>query len=413
MRWSRAAAATDHIQPTILKEDLVVARHILRRLVVSAHSVRKTGIAVHVHEALHALRQLINKRRHVLRSQGAVQSNAHGLGMADTGIEGFAGLARQGPATLVDQRAAHKDGNVQTAELQVLPDSIQRRLGIQSIENGLHHQDVGTTIHQANDLLEVSVHQLVEGDISRRRILHGWRDRARPVGRSNCTDHETGLGRILSRYLVAYLPSEPGAFVVQLVHIVLHLIVRHGNRRRAERVGTNQVRSALLEVLAVNALNDMRLGDGQHVVVALDVAAPILESVAAVFFLLQLIPLRVVLDHGAHRTIVDGNLGRKQRRDVLTQTVSTTDKVRERFRIKASILSIVDVHRVLRRDGRLGPDGSDLLVRQLRVEIRVGHVILGSLRRRQRRLHGRLGRDLVVVEFDSRVLCFRRWWCHL
>ena len=152
---SRSTASTDHIQPALLEEQLVGLCHVIGRLVVSSHSVRKTSIRIHVHETFHNLRQAFDKRNHVRRTQSAVQTNAHGLGVTDRGVESLTGLARQGTARLVYKGTRNKHRDIQTAHLQKLPKGIQGSLGVQCVENGLNHEDVGSSIHQSDSLFKV------------------------------------------------------------------------------------------------------------------------------------------------------------------------------------------------------------------------------------------------------------------
>ncbi len=73
--------------------------------------------------------------------------------------------------------------------------------------------------------------------------------------------------------------------------------------RRRKRIRLDDVRAGF-EVLRVNLRNDLRLGQQQQLVVALEVLAfPIAEALPAVIGLLQL----VALDHRAHRTVNDGD----------------------------------------------------------------------------------------------------------
>jgi len=75
------------------------------------------------------------------------------------------------------------------------------------------------------------------------------------------------------------------------------------------------------------------LSDAQHVIVALDIAGPVLEPVTTELLLPKLVLLGVVLDHGTHGTIIHGNPRIEQVCDVCTETVPPTDKVGEAFRI--------------------------------------------------------------------------------
>jgi hypothetical protein len=89
-------------------------------------------------------------------------------------------------------------------------------------------------------------------------------------------------------------------------------------RHRRKCVGTNQVRTIcntiLFKELLVNTADNMRLCD-----IALHGAIPILEALTVVLILVELVLLRIVPDHRAHRSIVNGNLTAEQLRDVRKQ----------------------------------------------------------------------------------------------
>ena len=72
----------------------------------------------------------------------------------------------------------------------------------------------------------------------------------------------------------------------------------HGNRGGVEGVGLNDV-GARIKISGMNLLDDRRLGQHQQIIIAFEIAWPILETHAPEVFLLQVI----ALDHGAHRAI--------------------------------------------------------------------------------------------------------------
>jgi hypothetical protein len=88
--------------------------------------------------------------------------------------------------------------------------------------------------------------------------------------------------------------------VVELVGELLHAVVGHRDDLGVERVGLDQVR-ACLEVLAVDAADQVGLGQAQQVVVPPQVTGPVREPLAAVVRLLELVPL----DHRPHGAVED------------------------------------------------------------------------------------------------------------
>ena len=94
--------------------------------------------------------------------------------------------------------------------------------------------------------------------------------------------------------------GQPGRLEVELVGEVLHAVVGQGDPLGVEGVGLDEV-GAGLEVCRVDAADDVRLGEAEQVVVALEVALPVGEPLAAVVGLAE--PL--ALDHRAHGAVHD------------------------------------------------------------------------------------------------------------
>ena len=324
-----STASSYHVQPSILKEDLVLPGHVLWGVIITTHGIGQASIGVHMDKALCCLGQSLNEGGHVLGSQGTVQTNTHGLGMANRGIESLSSLARKGSTRLVHKCPRNKHRNVQATEFEKLPNSIQGCLGIQGVKNGLHHEDVTSSIHQTNNLLKVGLHQLIKGHIAGRGVFHRGRNGGCSVSGTKSTHHKSGLGGILGCDLITHFTGQPGTLIVQLIGIGLHLIISHGNGSGREGVGTNQVGSTFLQVLSVDSRDDLGLGDTEHVIVSLDIAVPVLESFSTVFLFIQLVALGIVLDHSTHGTIIDGNLGCEELSNILTQAISTTNIMRE------------------------------------------------------------------------------------
>ena len=155
VRRRRAAAPAHHVHPPVLREHHVLARHVRRRVVVAAHRVRQARVRVHVHEALRAVREPLQERLHRLGAQGAIQPDAHGLGVPDRRVEALARLARQRPPALVHERARDEQRDVDARVLQELVHRVHRRLGVQRVEDRLHDQNVCAAVHQPDALLVV------------------------------------------------------------------------------------------------------------------------------------------------------------------------------------------------------------------------------------------------------------------
>lgn len=61
VRRRGAAAAAHHVEPLVLEELLVEHRHVHGSVVAATHRVRKTGVRVHVHEALDTVGRFTNR----------------------------------------------------------------------------------------------------------------------------------------------------------------------------------------------------------------------------------------------------------------------------------------------------------------------------------------------------------------
>jgi hypothetical protein len=91
--------------------------------------------------------------------------------------EGFGGLAREGAAAEIRDRARDQDRYLDTVILKILIDSEEGGLGIERIEDGLDQQQVRTAFEQTTHGLGISDHQLLEGDVAKTEIIDIRRDR--------------------------------------------------------------------------------------------------------------------------------------------------------------------------------------------------------------------------------------------
>ena len=184
-----------------------------------------------------------------------------------------------------------------------------RRLGVERVEDRLDQNDVGAAVDQADDLLGVGVAQLVERHGAEAGIVDVGRDRGGAVGRAERAGDEAALA-VDALGLQRRAAGETRAVAVELVDHLLHAVVGLGDRGRGEGVGLEDVRAGD-RIGEVDVLDRLRLGQGQKVVVALEMALAADEALAAEMVLLE----RELLDLRAHRAVEDENaLARRRRR---------------------------------------------------------------------------------------------------
>ena len=140
--------------------------------------------------------------------------------------------------------------------------------------------------------------ELVEAHVAGARVVDVGRDGRRTRGRAERPRDVPRLVRRLRRGLVGHPAGEPGRLEVELVGQLLQAVVGEGHRVGVEGVGLDDV-GARVEVLAVDRGDDVGLGEGEQVVVALEVGGPVGEALAAV----ALLGRPVALDRRAHRAV--------------------------------------------------------------------------------------------------------------
>jgi hypothetical protein len=190
------------------------------------------------------------------------------------------------PEMMIGQRLPRSSNRVRQAKIAALALSVSK----------IDQEQIRPAVGQAARLLEVGRDQLVVGDVALGRIVHVRADAGRAVGRADGAGHEARALRRRGR--VRRLARHARGGHVHLVRQRLHPVIGHGDALRVEAVGLDDVRAGG-EVLAVDLADDRGLGQHQQVVVALEVVRPVLEALAAVLGLAQL----VTLDHRTHGTV--------------------------------------------------------------------------------------------------------------
>ena len=210
-------------------------------------------------------------------------------------------LAGQQPAGFVGDGARDHHGHVDAARLADFRDRVERRLGVQGIEDGFDQQQIGAAVEQAIDLLAIGLAQIVEGDGAVAGIGNVGRDRGGTVGRAERAGDKALLA-VLGAHPLGGGARQFGALAIELIGEVRHLVIGLRDRGRGKRVGGDDV-GAGAQVGGVDVFDRPGLGQDQQVVVAADVAVKIRKTFAAEGGLVEL----QALDHGAHGAVEHQN----------------------------------------------------------------------------------------------------------
>ena len=196
------------------------------------------------------------------------------------------------PEMITGQRRPRSSKSVSTAKIAALALRVSKIVSMISRSAPPSTQAVGR--------LEVRRDQLVVGHVAGAGVVDVGRDRRGPRRRAERAGDVARALRGRLGHLVAHRPRQPGRLEVELVGELLHAVVGQRDRVGVEGVGLDEV-GAGLEVLAVDAGDDVRLGEREQVVVADQVARPVREPLAAVARLVRPVPL----DRRTHRTVDD------------------------------------------------------------------------------------------------------------
>ncbi len=192
------------------------------------------------------------------------------------------------PEMMTGQRRPYSSKSVSTAKIAALA------LRVSKIVSIISRSEPPSTRPRRG--IEVRRDELVEGHVAGARVVDVGRDRGRAGRRA---ERAGDVPRPLrGRDLVRDPAGQPRRLEVELVGQLLHAVVGQRDRGGVEGVGLDDV-GAGLEVLAVDAGDDLRLGERQQVVVALQVARPVGEPLAAVARLGG----TVALDRGTHGAV--------------------------------------------------------------------------------------------------------------
>ena len=217
MLRSRAATAAHQIEPSFFGPVPQGPAEIFGTHVVAAKFIGQTGIGVGKSGERRKARQFFNKRTHLLRPKGTVDAYRDKVGVGDRGKKSLKGLAGKRAPAPVRNRHGGQDRQANSALLEELGDGKEAGFQIQRIKSGLRQEKIHSPIHQAADLIVVSLNQLVEGHGPKGRVVDVGREGGGPVGRANGAGDEARLVRRPPSHPVDGLARDSGRSDIQCV----------------------------------------------------------------------------------------------------------------------------------------------------------------------------------------------------
>ena len=271
--------------------------HEFRAFVIGAEFVGQTGIGIGAHQRIGDAADVGDMRAQIFRAERAVEADGDRLGVPHRIPERLGQLPGQQAAGFVGDGAGDHHRHVDAARFRDFGDRVQRRLGVERIEDGFHQQQVDAAIEQAVDLLAIGGAQIVEGHGAKTGAGNIRRDRGGAVGRADGAGDKARLA-VFGGHAVRGGAREFRAFAVHLIGDAGEVVIGLRDRGRGKRVGGDDV-GAGAQIIGVDILDRLRLGQDQQVVVAAQVAMEILETLAAKRGLV----IFQRLDHGAHGAV--------------------------------------------------------------------------------------------------------------
>ena len=147
-------------------------RHGLRALIVLPKFVGETGVRVGTDADVSDLA----KGRHVLAelfgTEGAIQTDGQGVGVAQGGPEGFRGLPGKGTPGGIRDGAGQDQGQGNAALFEGVLHGEDRRLGIKRVEDGFDEDEIHAPVDEGKGCLFIGGDKLIEVDVSKARVVH-------------------------------------------------------------------------------------------------------------------------------------------------------------------------------------------------------------------------------------------------
>ena len=329
----RAAAAADDVDQAVAREARDQAGHLVRRFVVAAEFVGQAGVGICRDERLRDASDFLEVFAHGRRAQRAIEADRERPRMAHRMPERGWRLPGKGAAGTIGDRARYHHGKPPAERVEHPIAGEDRRLGVERVENRLDQNDVGAAVDEAFDLLGIGVAQFVESDRAEAGIVHVGRKRGGAIGRAERARDEARLA-VETFSLQRRATREARAVAVELIDHLLHAVIGLGDACGGKRIGLQDVR-ARHRISEQNILDCPRLRQGQQIVVALEMAFTVDETLAAEVTLVE----REVLNLGSHRPVEDENaLARRRPKSRRTVTFANEILCRSDFGVQDHVI---------------------------------------------------------------------------
>ena len=262
----RAAAASHHVQQPAAEIFAHLVGEHRRRFVVAARHVGESGVGVDRHAAFGHGCQPLQIGQQLPGPERAVEAHGHRFDMGHRGIERFHRLSRE-RAARGRERARDHHGQPAAPFVEQPQDGVDRRLGVERVEEGFEHQQVGAAVDESARLVVVGLFEFGEGQVAGRRVVHLRRERQRMVRRADRAPHEARFLRIAGRACVDRPTRRFGCRARNLVGVCFQSVVAQRHGIGVERVGGDDV-GAGRQVFFVDRPHRVGLRERQQVVAA-------------------------------------------------------------------------------------------------------------------------------------------------
>ena len=292
-----AAAAADDVDQAGLREFADQPGHEFRALVILAEFIGQSGVGIGADQRVGDAADVGDMGAQILGAERAVEADGDRPGVADRIPERFGQLPRQQPAGFVGDGAGDHHRHVDAAGFGDFGNRVQRRLGVERVEDGFDQQQVGAAVEQAVDLFAISLAQIVEGDGAESGTGNIRRDRRGAVGRADRAGDKTRFA-VFGGDACGGVARKFRAFEIHLIGDTREVVIGLRDRGRGKRVGGDDV-GAGAQIISVDVLDRLRLRQDQQIVVAPQVAMEIPVAFAAK----RRLVIFEALDHGAHGAV--------------------------------------------------------------------------------------------------------------